>query len=290
MTGTLLKGVGSFYTVLDASGERFVCRPRGRFRVEKLTPLPGDKVEFDYSGDEGYLLRILPRKNKLIRPAVANVDKLIIIVSASVPKADLLLADKLLIYCELHDITPIIVINKCDDVSDTDAIAKQYAHSGYTLYSVSAHTGKGLGDLRLAMTGSVCCLCGQSAVGKSSLINALVPDLELEVGGLSKKTDRGRHTTRHAELLPLGNGTMIVDTPGFSLFDTEQIEVERLSSLFPEMKPYDNRCRFAGCIHKSEPDCAVKDAVADGEIPKERYLRYITIAEELIEKRKHCYD
>ena len=292
MEGLILKGVGSFYTVLDAQGEEHVCRARGRFRKESVTPVPGDHVRFLHNpGEDGRIVEILPRRNILTRPAVANVDKLMIVMAASLPRPDLLLVDKLLLQCEQAHITPVLVLNKCDERDEAlyASILAQYEKTGYALHAVSAHSGAGLERLREELTGSVCCFAGQSAVGKSSLLNALLPELSLAVGGLSRKTERGRHTTRHAELW-LASGGALVDTPGFSLLDTEMIEPETLSTLYPEMREHAGECRFAKCLHESEPDCAVKALLQSGMISQERYERYLLILEELKEKRKHKYD
>ncbi len=291
MHGLILKGIGSFYTVLASDG-RYVCRARGKFRKEGVSPVPGDNVEFELSREkdsDGYLMQIEPRKNLLIRPAVANVDKLIIVVSASLPKPDLLLVDKLLLQCEQMKITPVICVNKCDESGEAARILRQYAPSGYKAICVSAVTGYGLDGLKTELAGCVSCFSGQSAVGKSSILNALLPELELQTGGLSRKTDRGRHTTRHAELWPVFGG-VVADTPGFSLFELDSIEPEKLALLYPEMRAHLGECRFSQCLHIKEPDCAVKPLLLSGGLSNERHERYTLIIEELKEKRKHKYD
>lgn len=290
MTGLVLKGVGSFYTVLADDGTRHVCKARGKFRKERLSPIPGDRVEFTPGDPEGYLLSILKRRNQLIRPSVANIDRVMIVLSASVPKPDLLLCDKLLIACEINDITPVIVINKCDEQADTAAIAGQYKATGYELIYTSAHEKTGLDELFTAMKGHICCFAGQSAVGKSSLLNALIPGLTLETGGLSRKTDRGRHTTRHAELIPLEDGTVLVDTPGFSLVNVAEIEPEELCRFYPDMRPYLTGCKFPGCLHITEPECRVREALDLKKLDKQRYQRYVQFIDELDERKKHRYD
>ena len=292
MEGLILKGIGSFYSVLAESGAEYVCKASGRFRKEGVTPVPGDRVSFQKKeGEDGRITEILPRKNLLIRPAVANVDKLVIVMAASAPKPDLLLVDKLLLQCESAKITPVLVLNKCDERDEElyASILRQYAPTGYTCCAVSAHTGEGLDALKNEIRGNVCCFAGQSAVGKSSLLNAILPELSLAVGGLSRKTDRGRHTTRHAELW-LAWGGALVDTPGFSLLDAETMEPEDLASLYPEMREHADGCRFAKCLHASEPDCAVKPLLDTEALSRERYDRYLEILEELKEKRKHKYD
>lgn len=292
MEGLILKGVGSFYTVLAENGKEFVCKASGRFRKEGITPVPGDRVCFlQKEGEDGRITEILPRRNLLIRPAVANVDKLVIVMAASAPKPDLLLVDKLLLQCEKAKIAPVLVLNKCDERDEAlyVSVLRQYAPAGYVCCGVSAHTGEGLDALKNEIRGNVCCFAGQSAVGKSSLLNAILPELSLAVGGLSRKTDRGRHTTRHAELW-LAWGGALVDTPGFSLLDAETMEPEDLAAFYPEMRAHAGSCRFAKCLHASEPDCAVKPLLGTGALSVERYERYLAILEELKEKRKHKYD
>ncbi len=292
MEGLILKGIGSFYTVLDGAGREHVCRARGRFRKESLTPVPGDRVAFLHTaGEDGRITEILPRKNLLTRPAVANVDKLMIVMAASAPKPDFLLTDRLLLQCGQAGIAPVLIINKCDEREQAllDSIFSQYAGMGCAIHAVSAQTGEGIAALRSEIEGCVCCFAGQSAVGKSSLLNALLPGLSLPVGGLSKKTERGKHTTRHAELWH-AHGGALVDTPGFSLLETDAIEPESLAALYPEMKEKAKECRFAQCLHVSEPGCAVKPLLQTGALAGGRYERYLVILEELKEKRKHRYD
>ncbi len=290
--GLILKGVGSFYTVLTEGEREVVCRARGRFRRDGLTPSVGDRVTFAEEGDGCRIDAILPRKNILVRPAVANLDKLLIVVAASAPKPDLLLLDKLLIQCEIKGIAPVIVVNKCDEEDDGIAqmLQAQYGGAGYPVLPTSAATGLGVDEVKRQIEGCVCCFAGQSAVGKSSLINALVPSLSLETGVLSKKTERGKHTTRHAQLWRACGGA-ILDTPGFSLLDAEEMEPERLADYYPEMKGKRDGCRFPECMHRKEPDCSIKKMIGKpGGISQGRYERYQILAEELTEKRKHRYD
>lgn len=289
MRGLVLKGIGSFYTVLGDDGTEYTIKARGRFRKEGISPVVGDCVTFDVAeGNDGYMTDILERKNLLIRPSVANIDKLITVISASQPQPDFLMLDKLILRCEQLGIAPVIVLNKCDSLLN-DPLS-QYRSAGYQTFMVSALTGEGVAELKTALEGSICCFAGQSAVGKSSLINAIMPQLDLEVGGLSRKTSRGKHTTRSVSLIPFEGGGALLDTPGFSLIDTEPMEAEDLSQLYPEMRRHLHLCRFAGCLHVSEPDCGVKDAVKSGEISKERYERYKLLLEEIKRQRKHRYD
>lgn len=289
MQGLVLKGIGSFYTVLGDDGTEYTIKARGRFRKEGISPVVGDCVTFDVvEGNDGYMTDILERKNLLIRPSVANIDKLITVISASHPQPDFLMLDKLILRCEQLGIAPVIVLNKCDSLLNDPLF--QYRSAGYQTFMVSALTGEGVAELKTALEGSICCFAGQSAVGKSSLINAIMPQLDLEVGGLSRKTSRGKHTTRSVSLIPFEGGGALLDTPGFSLIDTEPMEAEDLSQLYPEMRRHLHLCRFAGCLHVSEPDCGVKDAVKSGEISKERYERYKLLLEEIKRQRKHRYD
>ena len=290
--GKIIKGVGGFYTLLCDDGKHYVCKARGLFRKNGQTPLPGDDAEFtvDSKGD-GFIKSILPRRNELLRPAVANVDMLLIVVSASEPLPDLELADKLLLYCQKQEIEPVLVINKCDDGENPacDNIIGQYRNALDRIVAVSAETGYGMEELRQMLAGNTICLAGQSAVGKSSLLNSLL-GLNLKTGELSAKTERGRHTTRHAELLPMHSGGLIADTPGFSMLESVPVEPEEIPGMYPDFSEYSGACRFKGCMHMSEPDCGVKRAVANGSIDEKRYNRYLKIANEAISARRHRYD
>lgn len=288
--GRIIKGIGSFYTVLTQHGE-YVCKARGKFRKIGTSPVPGDMALFEVTEEgKGYLSEILPRKNILVRPAVSNVDKLMIVMAASLPKPDFSLTDKLLVQCEIAGIVPIIILNKCDEQDEQTkaAVLDQYGQCGYRLLSLSAETGEGMEALKAEIKDNICCFAGQSAVGKSSLMNAIAPELRLEVGGLSEKTDRGRHTTRHAELWQVCGGAML-DTPGFSLLDAAELEPAELCKYYPEMREHLNECRFPECVHVTEPDCGVKPLVGSGIHP-ERYERYCKFVDELKEKRRHRYD
>ncbi len=289
----MLKGIGGFYTVQQRDGMLVECKARGKFRREGITPLPGDYVTFARQKEGLALLKeIHPRKNALVRPAVANVDQLVIVVAAVAPKPDLLLVDKLLVQAARQSIETLLVVNKCDVAVPQllDTLEVDY-RSCCGLVQTSATTGTGMETLREKLAGRISCFAGQSAVGKSSLLNALLPGLNLPVGGLSKKTDRGRHTTRHAQLWPFEGGA-IVDTPGFSLldFDEQPLTQQELDACYPEFGDAPSRCRFVGCSHRSEPDCAVKKLLEEGKFSQDRYARYVTLAEQFIEMRKHQYD
>ena len=290
MQGRIIKGIGGFYNVLLEDGTIVTCKARGRFRNEGVTPMVGDQVEVSFH-ETGFAAMddILPRKNALLRPPVANIDLLVIVLSASIPKPDFLLADKLLIQAKTLQIEPLLVLNKMDSAKPeiTDEFLRDYA-AFHTLLASSA-TGEGIDALKQALTNRVSCFAGQSAVGKSSLLNALFPELALETGGLAKKTDRGKHTTRQAELWPYLGGA-VLDTPGFSLFEMSELEQSALDASYPEFAGVTSECRFAGCRHVAEPDCAVKALLQTGKLSQGRYARYIEIQAEIEDKRKHRYD
>lgn len=291
MQGLVCKGVGSFYTLLGSDGEEYVCKARGRFRKDGVSPVPGDRVEFEpgAEGMEGRITEILPRKNLLDRPAAANLDKLFIVLSATVPKPDLLLVDKLIVQCFLLSIEPVLLINKIDDKGAAESLSAFKAdYKAFQTIFVSAKTGEGLEPLKDALRGCVSCFTGQSAVGKSSLLNALL-SLSLPVGRLSRKTEQGRHTTRHAVLIPAFSGA-VLDTPGFSLLEMQSLEPCELSTQYPEMREARLGCRFPECLHVREPDCAVKALVQDGCITPDRYARYCVLLEELKEMKKNRYN
>ena len=291
MEGSILRGIGSFYTVLcDEDGREYTLRAQKKLRHQKLTPMVGDRVRFTpgQGEEDGWLEEILPRRSMLVRPSVANVDMLMLVV-ASVPAPDLLLCDKLILRETQGSMTPAICVNKID-LGDglAQQIEAEYAGTQLRVFSVSAHTGEGVGALREAMRGRVTCLAGQSAVGKSSLLNALF-GLSLETGGLSRKTERGRHTTRRAEMMAL-DGMFVLDTPGFSLLELEDaIEPEAFAQLYPEYNALAGACRFQPCLHDREPGCAVHAAVDRGELSAARWARYRELLGEVREKWKGRY-
>ena len=291
MEGSILRGIGSFYTVLcDEDGREYTLRAQKKLRHQKLTPMVGDRVRFTpgQGEEDGWLEEILPRRSMLVRPSVANVDMLMLVV-ASVPAPDLLLCDKLILRATQGSMTPAICVNKIDLGNGlAQQIEAEYAGTQLRVFSVSAHTGEGVGALREAMRGRVTCLAGQSAVGKSSLLNALF-GLSLETGGLSRKTERGRHTTRRAEMMAL-DGMFVLDTPGFSLLELEDaIEPEAFAQLYPEYNALAGACRFQPCLHDREPGCAVHAAVDRGELSAARWARYRELLGEVREKWKGRY-
>lgn len=284
----IIKGVGSFYEVLDGD-TTITCKAKGSFRKEGITPLVGDRVQYA-TFEKGYarIEEILPRKNALIRPAAANIDRLFIVLSAGAPAPDYLLCDKLLVEAGLSHIEPILLLNKMDAARGEVQEIFDRDYASFPHFFVSAHTGEGLEQIQALISGHVCCFAGQSAVGKSSLINGLLPQLELPTGDLAKKTERGRHTTRHAQLYPCFGGALL-DTPGFSLFEPESYDMEALNSCYPEFVQAEP-CRFPGCAHMKEPGCGVKALLKEGKLSQERYDRYVLIAQDFIYRRKHRYD
>ena len=288
-TGVLIKGIGSFYEVLLHTGETVTCKARGAFRREGIVPTVGDRVGFERQAS-GYaqLCEIEPRKNILVRPPVANIDQLLIVVSASHPEPDWLLVDRLIIAAKRNCIEPIPVLNKIDDGDESVKEAFLTDYTAFTTILVSAESGEGVDALKAQLAGKISCFAGQSAVGKSSLLNRILPELNLQTGGLSRKTERGRHTTRHAELWPYLGGA-VLDTPGFSLLETECLEQDELNACYPEFSDA-IPCRFPGCMHISEPDCRVKPLLKTGVLSAARYERYCEIAKEYQIRRKHKYD
>ena len=289
--GLLLKGVGGFYTVLLENGEELTASARGKFRHEGLTPVCGDRVRLERQ-QEGLsaLVEILPRKNLLLRPQVANIDQLVIVLSASAPKPDLLLCDKLLLQALPLGIEPLIAVNKCDE-GDSAAVGAIFSEYGghFSVLSLSAHTGENAQALSERLANRVSCFAGQSAVGKSSLLNALLPALNLQVGGLARKTERGRHTTRTAELWPYRGGA-VLDTPGFSLLELSALEQGELDAAYREFGDAPTRCRFTGCTHRTEPDCAVKALLLSGVLSPGRYARYVELCTAFEQMRKNRYN
>ena len=292
VNGVLIKGIGGFYYVRCGDGQVIECKARGIFRKEGITPAVGDRVVVLENAEGGFVIdEILKRKNELIRPFVSNIDNLVIVLSAHKPKPDFMLCDKLIVSAMINGIRPIICVNKMDKASKSLLAQIKDEYRMFDIVFVSAHTKEGAEDLLALLKGGCSAFAGQSAVGKSSILNMLFEDLSLETGGLSKKTDRGRHTTRHVELIYKENiNGYVVDTPGFSVFDAFDIKKEELRLYYPEFRVYDDKCRFTTCLHIGEPDCVIKDAVAEGKISRGRYERYKLLFEKLKEKEEKQYD
>ena len=290
-SGIIVRGVGSFYDVISG-GEVFRCRARGRFRKLGIVPMVGDRVRFEPETEvsEGTIEEVLPRGNTLIRPAVANIDHLAAVLAATDPDPDLLLVDKLLVTAERTRISPLLILNKIDLAGQEviDALRKEYRPAGYPVYCVSGKFGIGMEELSRAMEG-ITTLAGQSGVGKSSIINRLRPDADLEVGNISEKIKRGKNTTRKVELIPLPYGGMIVDTPGFSQMDLPDFDPAELKDCYPEFRVRQTECRFHGCLHITEPGCAVRRGVEEGEISEGRYDRYRKLVEDRKGNRRNAW-
>lgn len=279
-TGIIMKALSGFYYVDPGDGSLIACRARGKFRHKNITPLVGDRVEITRLDEgTGMVDEILPRKNEFVRPAVANIDQLVMIVAKATPVTDPFLIDRMTSLAEGKNCESIICINKCD-LERADELYEIYAACGFTTVRVSAETGEGIELLRAHIAGKVSAFTGNSGVGKSSILNALEPDFSLSVGQVSEKLGRGRHTTRHVELFRLKNGAVVADTPGFSSFDTDQTEIRKkdmLAHTFREFRPYLEQCRFVGCSHVKEKGCAVRDAVKQGVIPASRHASYVRL-------------
>ena len=292
MTGSIMRGIGSFYTVLcDEDGQEYTLRPQKKLRHQKLTPMVGDRVRFmpGQGDDNGWIEEILPRKSVMERPSVANADMLMLVV-ASVPHPDLMLIEKLILRAARGGMTPAICVNKIDLGDElVSELREEFKGTQLRVFAASALTGEGVEKLREAMRGKVTCLAGQSAVGKSSLLNRLF-GLELETGGLSRKTERGRHTTRRSEMMAV-DGMYVLDTPGFSLLEMDEVfDPVLLRDFYPEFEEYDGQCRFSPCYHGSEPGCAVLQAEKDGKIHPLRLERYHTLLADCRQAWRERYD
>ena len=281
--GRIEKALSGFYYV-NIGGEILRCRARGKFRRQGLAPLVGDWAEaLPLGGGEGVLESIEPRKNEFTRPAAANIDQLVIIASGAIPVTDPYLIDRICAIAALKRCKVLVVLNKCD-LDAADDLYELYSASAIPVLRLSAATGEGVDDLRQAIAGKLNAFTGNSGVGKSSILNSLLPELNLPVGEVSKALGRGRHTTRHVELFALGGETYVIDTPGFSSFETDALNMElkeRLPETFPEFAPYLDGCRFVGCRHLKEKGCAVLEAVNRGDIPAGRHSSYVRLYEEL---------
>lgn len=292
MQGKIIKGIAGFYYVNVVEFGVYECKAKGIFRKEKQKPLVGDNVEIEVLDEEamtGNIIALLPRKNELIRPAVANIDQALVVFAVTRPSPHFNLLDRFLVMMERQDIPVVLCFNK-EDIAEDEQVEKLrsvYEGCGYPCVFTSALEERNIEKIKELLKGKTTVIAGPSGVGKSSLINILNPDAKMETGDISSKIERGKHTTRHSELFTIAQDSYIMDTPGFSSLYVNDFEKEELKYYFPEFDPYEGTCRFLGCDHVHEPDCAVKAAVEAGEIHEIRYKDYLEMYEELKSKRRY---
>lgn len=280
MTGRILRSISGFYDV-QTPGGLISCRARGNLRRGAEVPLTGDLVEITVERGKGMVEKILPRKNSFVRPAVVNIDLLVIFAANANPITEPFLIDRVAAIAGDQEVPVVLCVNKCD-LDPAEDLVRIYTHAGFDVICTSAETGEGVDRLRETIAGKLAAFTGNSGVGKSSILNRLCPELALSTGEVSEKLGRGRHTTRHVELYRVGEDTYVADTPGFSSFDTDQMEVilkENLQYAFPDFGPFLGSCQFHDCSHRREPGCAVTAALAAGEIEQTRYDSYLRLYE-----------
>lgn len=290
LEGVVMKGIGGFYYVKTPHGI-VECKARGKFRKEKIKPLVGDAVRIqilDNKNEKGVIEEILPRKNELIRPAVANIDQAVVVFAVKSPEPHLHILDRFLILAESKNVDCVICFNKIDLDEDQSfkTYEKIYKSAGYPVLAISTYNTQGFDALKEYLKDKVSVFAGPSGVGKSSILNKIQTGLVLKTGELSEKIERGKHTTRHAELMELGEGGFVLDTPGFSSFDLKMMGDIELQECYPEFVRYESECKFNGCTHINEPHCAIKEALENGEIDPQRYQRYIEIYTQLQQERR----
>ena len=291
MLGKIIKGVAGSYTVTAGDGVRYVCKARGVFRKNGITPKVGDNTEFEITDEkagEGNIIRILPRKNELIRPACANVDQVLVVFAAADPEPNFNLLDRFLIMMKKQGVDSVICFNKKDivDSDKLEIIAKNYEASGFSVIYTSVLKEEGRDIIEEKLKGKTTILAGPSGVGKSSMMNMLLPSAGMEVGALSEKIKRGKQTTRHTELIEINKDTFLCDSPGFSSIYLTDIDFKELKYYFPEFDKYSENCRFLSCSHINEPDCAVKEALESGKISRMRYENYCLLYDELKNRKQ----
>ena len=291
MQGKIVKGISGFYYVYVAGTGIYECKAKGAFRKQKIKPLVGDYVEIaviDEQEKKGNVENIFPRKNQLIRPAVANIDMALVIFAAAKPDPNFNLLDRFLCMMEYQNIPVTICFNKKDLVSQEtiEQLKSIYEPAGYHVLFTSTKSGGGIEEVKSLLTGKTATVAGPSGVGKSSIINMLQDEVVMETGVISTKIERGKHTTRHSEIIPVMKDSFIMDTPGFSSMDVPGFEKEELWTCYPEFREYEPYCRFQGCSHINEPDCGVKSALEEGKISNVRYENYKLLYEELKNIRK----
>ncbi|MDM8235319.1 ribosome small subunit-dependent GTPase A [[Ruminococcus] torques] len=292
MQGKIIKGIAGFYYVHVAGSGVYECKAKGIFRKDGVKPLVGDDVEMEVTHEkdmEGNIMRILPRKNELVRPAVANIDQALVVFAVTKPKPHFNLLDRFLVMMETKEIPAILCFNKADIAGDAEiaGLKAVYENCGYPLIFTSAKKEENIDRLKELLQGKTTAVAGPSGVGKSSLINRLQSGVKMETGSISRKIERGKHTTRHSELIMLGDESYIMDTPGFSSLYAGNMEKEDLKYCFPEFAPYEGKCRFNGCGHIHEPGCAVKQAADEGKIHRIRYEDYVMMYRELQERKRY---
>ena len=292
MKGKIVKGIAGFYYVHVVESGVYECKAKGVFRKEKIKPLVGDNVEIEVLNEdskEGNIVRILPRKNELIRPAVANIDQALVVFAVAKPDPHFNLLDRFLVMMEMKELPVVLCFNKSDIADDAliEKLRQVYEPTGYPLIFTSAREDDNIEEVRKVLKGKTTAIAGPSGVGKSSIINLLQPEANMETGTISRKIERGKHTTRHSELFPIDEESYIMDTPGFSSLYVNDFEKEELKYYFPEFAEYEGMCRFNGCDHVHEPGCAVKEAVEEKKIHEIRYQDYIEMYEELKNKRRY---
>jgi ribosome biogenesis GTPase len=292
MTGKIVKGISGFYYVHVAGTGIYECKAKGIFRNRKVKPLVGDDVRIavlDEAEKKGNVEEILPRKNELIRPAVSNVDMALVIFAAASPEPNFNLLDRFLCMMEYQEVPVTICFNKCDLVTEEkrQALFQIYEPAGYPVLFTSVKTGENREKLAALLSGKTTTVAGPSGVGKSSLVNELQDAVHMETGTISQKIERGKHTTRHSQIIPIAEDTYIVDTPGFGSMNLPGLNKEALWTCYPEFAAYEPHCRFIGCSHIGEPDCGVKEALASGKISRIRYDNYVLLYEELKNNRKY---
>lgn len=286
MKGKIIKGIGGFYYV-KTEDEIIECKARGKFRHKDMKPMVGDNVRIEVSNGKGIIEDIYKRTSTLLRPTVSNVSLAFVVFAVKNPDINIDLLNRFLVLCESSNIKAIVCLNKVDLIEEDEKqlLKEQINAIGYEVLFINAKAQKGIDDLKEYMKGNVTVLCGPSGAGKSTLINALIEKDHMQTGNVSDKIGRGKHTTRHSELIEVEDG-YIVDTPGFSTLDVSFIDKEDLKYAFPDFEEYNNCCRFRGCMHYKEPSCAVKNAVEEGKINKQRYDFYIRTLKEILKEKK----
>lgn len=292
MQGKIIKGIAGFYYIYAEDGNIYECKAKGIFRKDNFKPLVGDNVEITVLNEEekeGSVTSILPRRNSLIRPAVANVDQAFLIFAMENPKPNFLLLDRFLIMMKQQEIPAVICFNKKDvgEKEEMEKLYEIYTGCGYRVVLSSTYEGEGMDEIHEILKGKTTVVAGPSGVGKSSITNCMQGEVQMETGEISKKLKRGKHTTRHSQVIPVEKNTFLVDTPGFSSLYLTDMKEEEIRDYFPEFVMYEPQCRFQGCMHIHEPGCAVKKALSEGKISQQRYDNYLALYEELKEKRRY---